>query len=201
MSLVFLSWSAIFPYLCRCQIHHVFDYISGKNRRLKIRRFSFSFSGLKMKIGVFNFSIKVSLNNFVTTTFFKNLRSQNSSQDVYLSVVGLKLVIYTHHRMLLSSSFCNQFAYIKVLLLDVTYLSWSLQVARFISNSESHDFCLFLTWIPASLCKLILLSSSKSAWTEVHSIWLKVFWNSRWLNRWNILRPKEVSSAKDEIHQ
>ena len=76
-----------------------------------------------MEIGVFNFSIKVSLNNFVTTIFFKNLSSQNSSQDVYLSVVGLKLVIYTHHRMLLSSLFCDQFVYIKVLVLDVTYLT------------------------------------------------------------------------------
>ena len=55
-------------------------------------------------------------------TFFFNLSSQNSSQDVYLSIVGLKLDIYIHHRMLLSSSFCDQFAYIKVLVPGVTYL-------------------------------------------------------------------------------
>ncbi len=56
-------------------------------------------------------------------TFKKNLSPQNSSQDIYLSIVGLKLVIYIHHKMLLSSSFCDQFDYIRVLVPGVTYLT------------------------------------------------------------------------------
>ena len=47
----------------------------------------------KMKTGVFNFSIKVLLNNFATMIFFIHLSLQNFLQNVYLSVVGLNCVI------------------------------------------------------------------------------------------------------------
>ena len=51
---------------------------------------------------------------------------QNSSQDECLSIVGLKLAIYVHNRMLLSLLFCDQFDYIKVLHPGVTYLIYLL---------------------------------------------------------------------------
>ena len=47
----------------------------------------------KMKTGVFNFLIKVLLNNFATMIFFIHLSLQDFLQDIYLSVVGLNCVI------------------------------------------------------------------------------------------------------------